>query len=297
MPQNRTSCRTGFSLLELLIVIAILGVLAGLLIPAVQKVREASNRTKCSNNLRQLGLALHGYHDSQQTFPSGVASGQPYPYLTWLSLILPYVEQQPLWQDTLQAFASDPVFDHNPPHIGFSTVIPVFNCPSDSRVLTPQRDSNGELAAFTSYQGVEGLDLRNDTGCLFLNSRINILAIKDGTSNTIIVGERPPSADFSFGWWYAGVGQQGEGSADSVLGVNEINLQNRADTLGCPSSPSAFGPGQFDQQCDMFHFWSPHPGGAQFLFADGSVLFINYNAQSIMPALASRAGGEVVSLP
>jgi prepilin-type processing-associated H-X9-DG protein len=98
-----------------------------------------------------------------------------------------------------------------------------------------------------------------------------------------------------FGWWYAGHGQQvGSGSGDMVLGVREIKVIH---LRGCPIGPYSFGPGRLDNMCDLFHFWSLHSGGGYFLFADGSVRFLGYDANPILPALASRAGGEVVELP
>jgi prepilin-type processing-associated H-X9-DG protein len=106
-------------------------------------------------------------------------------------------------------------------------------------------------------------------------------------------GERPPSADFWYGWWYAGYGQAGTGSADMLLGVRERNLGGPF-VSDCPAGPYHFREGRADNQCDLFHFWSLHPGGAHFLFADGSVRFLAYSADAILPALATRAGGEPV---
>jgi prepilin-type processing-associated H-X9-DG protein len=113
----------------------------------------------------------------------------------------------------------------------------------------------------------------------------------------VMLGERPPSADLQFGWWYAGVGQLGTGSADLVLGVREQN--KRPIRTGSPCGPGAYPyePGRFDDPCSMFHFWSPHTGGANFACVDGSVHFLSYAANPIMPALASRAGGETAMLP
>jgi prepilin-type processing-associated H-X9-DG protein len=109
----------------------------------------------------------------------------------------------------------------------------------------------------------------------------------------LLVGERPPSADGLFGWWYGGWGQSKDGSADMVLGVQEKNVY----VPGCPLGPYQFGPGNVKDQCDTFHFWSMHMGGAHFLFADGSLHFLHYDAAPIMPALATRSGGEAVDLP
>src|SRR5262245_51929874 len=108
----------GFTLIELLVVIAIISILSGLMLAAIQNVRAASARAKCANNLKELGLALHNYHDAQRSFPAGCSFQNwtaPQPHLSWLSRLLPYIEQDPLWRDTLVAFQQDSFF-LNPPH-------------------------------------------------------------------------------------------------------------------------------------------------------------------------------------
>ncbi len=152
--------------------------------------------------------------------------------------------------------------------------------------------------AFTSYLGISGQNQGSKDGMLFQNSRTRLEDATDGTSNTLLVGERPPSADFQFGWWYAGVGFHFSGAGDTILGVRETNLPPIVPgAQKCPPGAYPFMPGSFSNECDMFHFWSPHPGGANFLFADGSVRLLSYSANAILPALASRAGGEVVTVP
>lgn len=292
--------RHAFTLLELLVVLAIVGVVMGLLLPAVQKARDAAARIKCANNLHQIGLASHQYHDAMGCFPPGMCSGRvgnlPYRYASWLTFLLPYVEQGNLWNATVTAYRQSPLPFQDPPHIGLATVMPVFACPADPRSDQVQLARREKLhVALTSYLGVEGQDLYSRDGVLFMDSNIGIADIPDGTSNTLLAGERPASTDFQYGWWYAGVGQRFTGSAEMVLGVREPNLL--PVTKGsCPPGIYSFAGGSLTNQCDMFHFWSPHIGGACFLFADGSVHFLPYAAASILPALASRAGGETVSL-
>jgi prepilin-type processing-associated H-X9-DG protein/prepilin-type N-terminal cleavage/methylation domain-containing protein len=291
--------RTAFTLIELLIVIGIISILLGLLIPAVQRVRESAARTQCMNNVKQIVLGLHNYHDSHSRLPPGVTSNQPaepFPRMTWLTRLLPHIEELALWQDTLLAYSYDRSPFTNPPHLGFSTPIRLFACPADSRTLEAQNTHQGYRAALTSYLGVLGTAYDQTNGVLFLNSTTRLADITDGTSNTIAVGERPPSADFWYGWWYAGYGQAASGSGDMLLGARERKFGGPYVDL-CPPGPYHFQPGSFDEQCDLFHFWSPHSGGANFGFADGSVRFLSYEADAVLPSLATRAGGEIVDLP
>ena len=291
-----TASRSGYTLIEVLVAIGILALIIALLLSAIQKTREAAARAKCQNNLRQIVLALHSWHDSYGCFPPGLsveADNGMYPYLGWTGRILPQIEQAPLWEEIVIALAEDPAFSSLPPHAAIQQVpIAIYTCPSDGRLPGPNYVGLS-LYAFTSYLGVEGINQNIRGGCLYLDSVVHIVDISDGTSQTLLVGERPPSADLVFGWWYRGMGQDRNGSGDMVLGARELNTYETS----CPPGPYNFMPGKFDNQCDLFHFWSPHPGGANFAFADGSVHFLNYNMDSVMPALATCAGGEVVSLP
>jgi prepilin-type processing-associated H-X9-DG protein len=278
-------------------VIAIIAVLLGILIPAVQQVRSAAGRLKCAQNLRQLGLALQNYHDTYKSLPPGCSylSGKsPQPHMSWLTRLLPFVEQDALWRQSLRAFEQDSFFE-TPPHFPIcERVMPAFVCPSDPR--SQQAEEFPEFTvAFTDYLGVWGTDRRHRDGVLFIDSQVRFVDVKDGTSNTLMVGERPPSADGHLGWWYAGWGQLKDGSAEALLGVAEWN--DGPFYRQCPRGPYSYGPGRLGNQCDTFHFWSLHPGGSNFLFCDSSIHFIPYSAAPIMSALASRAGGETVSVP
>jgi prepilin-type N-terminal cleavage/methylation domain-containing protein/prepilin-type processing-associated H-X9-DG protein len=299
--QRRPDVRSAFTLLELLVVLAIVAVLLGLLLPAVQKVRETAARAKCQNSLKQLALALHQYHDVCNSLPPGhrsAANPQRMPQSGWTLSILPYIEQPALYTNALAAYRMDPYPFHNPPHSGLSAPVPLLACFSDARTPGPALSQRThELVAFTSYLGVSGKDYSTHDGVLYQDSQIRFSSITDGTSNTLMLGERPPSADLQFGWWYAGVGQLGSGSAELILGVRDKNLQ--PIRAGSPCGPGAYpyGPSNFNDPCGMFHFWSPHAGGANFACVDGSVHLLTYTANPIMPALASRAGGEVDALP
>lgn len=191
-----------------------------------------------------------------------------------------------------------------PPHHHLGTVVKEFTCPADPRLRRPH-DFHSTLegriisVAFTSYLGVLGIRQTRNDGVLFYNSRIRFGDIEDGLSTTVMVGERPPSAWFNAGWWYAGSGMDQRGTGDMVLGVSEINTYPPAYYFRgpCDFGPYEFQPGKLTYQCDQFHFWSIHPGGGHFLFADGSTRFLRYTAKDVLYDLATRAGKELTMIP
>jgi prepilin-type processing-associated H-X9-DG protein len=141
--------------------------------------------------------------------------------------------------------------------------------------------------------GVQGTNQVRKNGAFFVDSHVRFSDFSDGLNNTIIVGERPPSGDGRWGYCYAGWGTAKDGTGDMVLGVRSLNIGALEAT--CPSGVYRFGPGRVDNSCDALHFWSLHSGGAHFLFCDGSVRFLGYDADGILPALATRAGRETVT--
>ncbi len=296
MKLANAAARCAFSVLELVVVIAILGIVIGLILPAVQSSRAAAARVSCLNNMRQIGTALHMYHDQHRRLPPArrinlSGDGDAYKLLTWRVFILPQVEQDPLWRATEDACRSEWRTWRNPPHIGNDKVISVFICPSDGRLLSPFRWSSqwpeydGRMLTYSSYCGVRGAG--SGPGLLGNYPSIRFADVTDGLSNTLMCGERPPPDTFESGMWY--VRWQ---SIDDALSI---------DSPGAPMEPcgpsSQFGPGRTDNRCDQFHFWSLHPGGANFVMADGSGRFVRYSAAPIMAALATRAGGEQVVVP
>jgi prepilin-type processing-associated H-X9-DG protein/prepilin-type N-terminal cleavage/methylation domain-containing protein len=289
--------RWAFTLVELLVVIAIIGILIGLLLSAVQNVRLAAARADCQNRVKQLALALHHHHDAHHALPVGHRSffnRDLKPYTGWTMDLLPYIEQENLAREIAPAFRVMLMPFASPPHVHATTVVKAYTCPADPRITTPQVSlKTNNRVAFTSFLGVSGRDFETKDGVFLQDKRFGLNAITDGTSSTLLIGERPPSADYQFGWWYAGAGQQLSGSADLILGVREQNLQPIVSGSTCGAGAYPFRASRFDNQCGMFHFWSPHPGGANFAFADGSVHFLRYSANDVMPALATRAGGEV----
>jgi len=290
--------RQAFTLVELLVAMAIIAMLIGLSLAGVQRVRNSAERARCLNNLRQVGLALHQYQSQTGVLPAGLrtvrAPGE-FRFMGWHARLLPYVEAGHLWQQTVEAYGLEPRPFYNPPHVVLGTVVPTFTCPLDERVLYP-REFRGRSVSLTSFLGVSGTDLHRRDGLLYPNSAVRFTDITDGLSNTVAAGERPPYDDNRFGWWYAGIGQRGTGSCDMILGVRELNILT-TEAGGCQDGPYHFEPGRGEDFCNSFHFWSLHPGGAHFLFADGSVRFLAYSADPIMPALATRAGGEPVTVP
>jgi prepilin-type N-terminal cleavage/methylation domain-containing protein/prepilin-type processing-associated H-X9-DG protein len=316
--------RSGFTLIELLVVIAIIAILIALLVPAVQKVRAASARAQCQNNLKQIGVALHNYHSTYKVFPPAVgppnatinlaanpgANAAAWYYATatwyqsWMRQINDYVEQR---------------------NVSWGLVVPTYVCPTDSRqpLYNP-----GDFHSYSSYLAVAGwrtyggtdtgqggtangasgnLVFDGNEGVMYYKSRVAANKVTDGTSNTIMVAERPPIMDnANGGWGWMDSYDQG----DVAIGLkNPEVLGLTAGTPSCPS-PMLFQPGAFtaglvgnyngssvaglNPNCHANHPWSWHEGGANFLFADGSVRFMSYNSATIMPELSTKSAGEAL---
>jgi len=299
MKTNRN--RSGFTLIELLVVIAIIAILIALLLPAVQQAREAARRTQCKNNMKQLGLALHNYHDSHRSFPSGwigVQSGMPNiegeSGLGWGTMILPYLEQSNLYQSLVVELPMDDPLNR----LALRTYIPAYSCPSDPKPETfiiQDRNSTDLDLAVSNYMGVFGTvelhDCENapgtapvlssgqcvSDGIFFHNSAVKMRDLVDGTSNTLMVGERTTFTESDgskfYGTW-AGALPEIEEAAARIVGKAE-EPPNQGD------HPEDFG--------------SSHVGGANFTLGDGSVHFISENIdEGVYQSLATRAGGEVV---
>lgn len=291
--------RPAFTLIELLVVLGIIGLLVGLISAAVQAARQAAARADCQNRLRQIGLAAHQYHDAHRQLPPGTLTRGDGPlYMSWLTRLLPYLEQPALFDQAGRDYSRQPLFDRPlDGHANLASPVVAFTCPLADRQTglasyLSVRDEPFPVA-FTWYQGVSGGNSVNPDGVLYANSRTRFADITDGQSHTLLVGERPPSPDNRLGWWYAGVGQRTMGnSADYFLGLREYPDPTRLPM--CVWETGSFRPGRLDEMCDVIHFWSLHPGGANFAFCDGSVRFLRYSADAVLPALATRAGGEVV---
>jgi prepilin-type N-terminal cleavage/methylation domain-containing protein len=310
--------RSGFTLIELLVVIAIIAILIGLLLPAVQKVRDAAARTQCANNLHQLGIGLHNYHDTYDKLPPGVAYEYPYYYWSWMAVMMPFFEQDNLWNQA-DAWArttpdtwngTNPAYHwwpwggfwlspQTPANPALGVRIKILNCPSDGRedsILPGSAWGGNGNVAFTGYLAVAGIqgdysEGSQQAGILYWTSKTRLTDITDGTSNTLMIGERPPSADLIYGWWFAGAGFDGSGVGDVLMGARSTNY---ATSLGCPTSLVGLRPGKITNPCDQVHFWSFHSGGSNFCLGDASVRYVSYNADPILPLLCTRDGGEII---
>lgn len=286
----------GFTLIELLVVIAIIAILIALLLPAVQQAREAARRTQCKNNLKQLGLALHNYHDTHKSFPMGCAArynGNPvagnYESWGWTAAILPFLDQAPLFNQlgVNDRTLNEALVAAGPTNTGaLDTAFPAltaYQCPSDTtgpRLVNGMVRNNfgGGSSGTTNnwrpptlnYPGMIGIaqirvpNHKNDRrprGTFYSGDCVKMRDYTDGTSNTILCGEREKAA--GAGSWIGNRNPNGEGPHGNDY------------VLGTAWTPINYG--GTDMYLKRMGFSSKHEGGAQFLFGDGTVRFLSEN--------------------
>ncbi|HLW66011.1 MAG TPA: DUF1559 domain-containing protein [Gemmataceae bacterium] len=291
--------RRAFTLIELLVVIAIIAILLGLLLPAVQKVRESAAKTQCTNNLKQMGLACHNYHDVNQGLPPGYLANAAYPSTSpgwgWAAFILPYMEQDNVYH---QINFSQPV--ETQPII--QTMLKIFICPSDTPPFMPFAVTDVTMATMcmaapSSYAATVGsddseVDDLTGNGVFYRNSKVRLTHITDGTSHTVFIGDRawadskgiwagcPNGAVTRPGPTNPWPNTTGTAQCLTLVHNNWINIKTDAD-------------GGLDD------FSSKHTNGVNLLFGDGSVRFMRSitgpgQDHDDFMALGTRAGGEVI---
>jgi prepilin-type N-terminal cleavage/methylation domain-containing protein len=290
--------RRAFTLIELLVVIAIIAILLGLLLPAVQKVREAGSLVSCKNNLKQIGLALHNHHDTKGAFPVGYYDPTPWPTLDngpgwgWGAYLLPFLEQDNLYRQ--MHFSLDVGDPANA--AALATFVKSYFCPSD-KLNTKYTITDGGSKTWTiaqaSYVACNGNDGVDDfttpphTGAFVRAvTGYRIADITDGLSNTLFVGDR--TSKLSYCTWMGG----------PTTAINPFlqapgNFGAEVTLLMCHAGPTGpNSPGVFDADSTS----SPHRLGVPFVFGDGSVHFLSNSIDiSVWMALATCTGGEAVS--
>jgi prepilin-type N-terminal cleavage/methylation domain-containing protein/prepilin-type processing-associated H-X9-DG protein len=303
----RIRFKAGFTLVELLVVIAIIGVLVALLLPAVQAAREASRRSQCVSNLKQLAIACQNYHDQLRVFPNShfyaVANAERW---GWHVLILPQVEQQGVYEQlgvlnyTLEAVLRRQNPNLQDPRPIMQTNIGVYRCPSDAGSnLNDVRHFGGGLGtaasgygnlqvAIANYMASRGTrnnnQQTNDThGMMMENEAKRISEVTDGTSNTFLIGERDMKVCKAGTW--IGI-RNATGNAERGFYYVTANVRVR---LNAPDPPIPWNDG--GRQGCYEGFSSLHPGGANFAMVDGSVRFVNNNIESFPSAACASVSG------
>jgi prepilin-type N-terminal cleavage/methylation domain-containing protein/prepilin-type processing-associated H-X9-DG protein len=330
----RNSKRSAFTLIELLVVIAIIALLMALLLPAIQKVRAAADRMSCANNMRQLVISSHNYHNDYNYLPVGWQA--PVPQGTWSSAALVqsdlsagaifagpprytnlFVELLPYFeQDNLQKRWSytDINLNRGPNGSVSSQVIKVLLCPSSVQAEQPQATVSGNVYGLNSYAGVAGIYsfrafkntstfVISNEGIFYINSRVRInqLTVMDGTSNTLMFGERN-LVDREFDRMYTNfpiIGWSGWAWCDQPNAIGDY-LVGAAQPINWLIPTTATGPNSSANpwvQQRLSTMGSRHPQGANVSFADGSTRFLTDNTDlAILRALVTRNGGENVQL-
>lgn len=306
MRLRKNEARKGFTLIELLVVIAIIAILVALLLPAVQQAREAARRSTCKNQLKQIGIALHNYHDTYRVFPPGyihrVGAGGQENKWGWAAHILPFMEQGPLYEALEISNGNNDLDDFDGPNgLAGTTVIEAYRCPSDVAEDKNSRRGNRSTSNYVAnymadigdVADVGGVNQPNSPtshtdrdGMFAANTKIRFRDIVDGTSNVIGVGERA---------WELNDGNNGQVGCDAGVwpganagnanGNHEFNTTSNAAkgsavlavTGAGINATNVFGDNAVNHNACAIGYSSLHRGGAQFVMMDGGVRFISEN--------------------
>lgn len=289
---------SAFTLIELLVVIAVIAILVALLLPAVQQAREAARRTQCKNNLKQIGVALHNYHDVFQVFPMGYH----WPLGTgWSYHLLPQLDQAPLYNSFTVGTSPNPaasIWRSGAPQTAVGTYLAVFRCPSSNspdartnidgitrRVPADYIACASGVKITDDANSANGIGPENLDGTFFRISSVRIGSLSDGSSNTIGIGETVSDSGHC-DHWYIGSDDLGRTSIPDSDDASEF-----LGSLGIQLN--LFNPAGLTDNIEL-SFKSRHTGGVQFLMMDGTVRFVSANINDgVRQALGTRSGGEV----
>jgi len=317
----------GFTLVELLVVIAIIGILVALLLPAIQAAREAARRSQCGNNMKQLGVALHNYHDAHAVFPPGVIAntlnasmGAPQAFpgaMSWMPLVLPFMEQGPLYEELLPWMSTRNSM-HFPSRI-MNSVVPSLMCPSDPAApktgvihgegspwdAAPPDYNDGFSGNYLLCHGSELVTQNNSpaipggafatamNGMFFYRSRIRMASVRDGTAHTVMGAEIITLPELAGQRDWRGRYYRAD-HLSSIFSTNLPPNTTAADwTRVCQAGNPSYAPCFTNTDTQYLFARSFHPGGVQVVLADASVRFVaNTIDTQTWRALGTREGEE-----
>lgn len=295
MIKPRLFRRRAFTLVELLVVISIIGVLVGLLLPAVQSARNSARKMTCSNNLKQLGLGAVGYHAALGTFPPAAPlfPNDNLRGVSWRVLILPYIDESAAYEqiDPVNGVATNTGRVH----------VPSMFCPAVKNQRSVDYSNYAAVGGAGKVGHVMSLEQNRCGNCfvdgiMFPNSDTAMTEVSDGASNTMLIGER----NYVFKGWMDGVAKKGGNNPTRICSGASKNLRNPInadlDQFGYYKFDSSVPTERRTALLNDLHFGSDHEGGAQFAFADGSVHFLSETIDfPLLQGLATKDGGEPLS--
>ncbi|MES2788346.1 MAG: DUF1559 domain-containing protein [Planctomycetota bacterium] len=286
--------RRGFTLIELLVVIAIIAVLISLLLPAVQQAREAARRTQCKNNMKQLALAMHNYHDTYNVFPNGTSDKMYSPFVA----VMPYIDLS----NNIRSYNFNESYSSPTNVLVINQTLPVFLCPSMTipravpELTCPEAGAAGSYAvsAGTTARGFDGVFIPNASYDAVNGRVVRIADITDGTSNTLFLGEFNYKHS-GYTWTSASNSCAGNPALAGTIRWGSARWGGGYAGLAIGGMGGVFNKFSGTVTTDRETFRSDHTGGGHFALSDGGIRFVSDSASStVLLALSTRAGGEVV---